>query len=108
MNNTEDVDYTFNERLKFLSPKPDIMIDKLGGIDETAIETIEPNDKLLSGIANRFSPKSSKRSIFDISGKRINRKTTPKRKSVKRRRSKNVKRRRSKSPKRRTRRRSKL
>jgi hypothetical protein len=95
--NDDNVDYTFYDRPKFLSPKAQ-PIDKLGGIDESSSERIEPGDKLLSSIASRLSSKKSKRSIFDLPvyGK------TSKRTSPKRRGSKRVspKRKGNKSPKR--------
>ena len=89
----EDVNYTFYNRPKFLSPKPDLIDklgDKLGDIDETAetVETIEPDDKFLSVIANKFSPKRKTRSIFETPKSRKSPKRSKRRKSRKRKRSK--------------------
>jgi len=95
MNVSEDVNYTFRDSPKFLSPKRDEHMD----IDETGDEVVNPSDAVLSKVASRFSPK--KKSIFDKMSKIS-------KMSPKRRRSKNPKSpkspkssKRTKSPKRR-------
>jgi 5'-3' exonuclease len=100
MSNTEqDIDYTFYDKPKFLSPKPELDIN----IDETATETIEPSDEVLSKVAGRFSPKKSPRSIFDRpKNPKRRRSKSPKRKTKSPKRKKSPKRRRSKSPKKRS------
>ncbi len=96
MNDTHDVNYTFYDHPKFLSPKPQNNIDKLGGIDKSAIETIEPSSKLLDNMANKLTPKKFKRSIFDLPvyGKR-RRSRNLKRKKKSKKNKKNLTRRRS-------------
>lgn len=85
MSASKDVDYTFRDSPRFLSPRPDNHVD----VDEDH-EEVDPSDIVLNKITSKFSPK--KTSIFDkISKRKV---------SLKRRRSKKVKSsKRSKSPK---------
>ena len=78
--NDSDVNYTFYDKPKFLSPNPGSKIDNLGGIDEPAIETIEPGDKLLSSVASRLFPKkNSFRSVFESRKSKSLKRRSPKR-----------------------------
>lgn len=88
-----DVDYTFYERPKFLSPKANL---ENVNIDESESENIKPSDDLLNKVASKFSPKrQSFRSVFINSKPSFKSLKSPKR----RRRSKSPKRKKSKSPK---------
>jgi hypothetical protein len=83
-----DVDYTFYDRPKFLSPKAD-----LEKVNVSESENIEPSDDLLNKVASKFRPKRrSFRSVFIRSPKKRRKSKSPKRpsrkKSPKRRRSK--------------------
>jgi hypothetical protein len=57
-----NVDYTFYDRPKFLSPKAERGINL--DIDETVTETIKPSSAFLNKIANKFSPRKNT-SIFE-------------------------------------------
>ena len=80
----DDVNYTFYDKPKFLSPNIEQISDD---IDESSIETIEPNDKLLMSVANKLSPK--KKQIYSIfESLKQKRPKGPKRKTSKRKTSK--------------------